>query len=331
MEFIVADQDRKEIGRLPEGCSIDLALMQDANQKDGHNDMEITVPGSSQIQMGGYVFCPWTEYGGRVLDLSRVTSKADVVWMADCWRRMLGQQILMPPDGKAYLTVEGDANDVIRSLLDDKDGLFIIPDTASGISLSGQIDRHVSFLDGMTKILATRNARLQIRAVQGEPNEAFHVAVEAVPIVNYENEIEYSQDNRVTLTIRDNQRGINHLICLGSGELTERMVRHLYIQEDGSIGTVQYFAGIEKRSAIFDYPNAESESELINAGRKRLKELANYKRFEMSVQDLELDIGDIVACRDRLTDTYLAKPIIKKVLKVKGSRISIGYNVKGDD
>lgn len=331
MDFIIADHERMEVGYLPSGASIDLNLMQSTENKDGCNDIQITVPSDAKIQMERFLFCPGTEYGGRILDLKRVTSSANCEWYADCWRRMLGQQILMPPDGEAYLTVDGDANDVLRTLIDDRNGLFAVPDIASGISISGQIDRYVSLLDGMTKILAMYGAKIQIRSVQGGPNEVFHVTVEAVPIINYEDRVEYSQDNRVTLTIRDYRRGINHLVCLGSGELTERMVRHLYVQADGSIGTDACYTGIEMRSAVFDYPNAESEDELIKSGTTRLKELANYKKFDMSVQDMDLDIGDIVAGRDRVTGTYLAKPIINKVLKVSGSRMTITYKVKGDD
>lgn len=331
MDFIIADADRMEVGYLPSGSVMDLDLAQDTDNREGCNDIEITAPSDTKLQMERFVFCPGTEYGGRILDLKRVTSSATCVWYADCWRRMLGQQILTPPDGEAYLKVDGDANDVIRSLMNDRDGLFVVPDTASGISVSGQIDRYVSLLDGMTKILAAENARLQIRAVQGGPNEAFHVMVEAAPIVNYEDRVEYSQDSRVTLTIRDYRRGINHLVCLGSGELEERMVHHLYMQADGSVGTEVYYTGIDMRSAVFNYPNAESEEELIKSGRSKLKELASYKKFDMSVHDADLDIGDIVAARDRVTGTYLAKPIVKKVLKVNGSKTTITYKVKGDE
>ena len=150
-------------------------------------------------------------------------------------------------------------------------------------------------------------------------------------MTDYSAEIEYSQDNKIDLTIRDNRRGINHLICLGTGELTERMVRHLYVQEDSSIGTEQYYAGLDERTAVYDYPNAEDENELLESGKEELKELASYQKLEMSVQDLDLNIGDIVAGRDRVTGAYLRQPIINKVLKIKNGKESISYKVKGEN
>lgn len=333
MDFIIADIDRMETGYLPADAELDMDLSMDADNKPGCNDMELTVPLSlTLIGYGSYVFCPGTEYGGRVLDLKRSTASTSSVWYLDTWRRMIGQAVIEPPEGQAYRTVSGDANAVIAGLLEDRfGGFFSAPEELSGITVSGQFGRYTTLLDGLNKLLAAYGARLKIQAIPGGPGEAFHVQIEAVPIVDYSEEIEYSQDNRVNLTIRDYRRGINHLICLGSGELTQRMVRHLYIQQDGSIGNIQYYVGLDERTAVFDYPNAEDESELLEAGKEELQDLASYKKLEMSVQDLDLDIGDIVAGRDRVTGMYLSKPVINKVLKIKKGKETITYKVKGDN
>lgn len=333
MDFIMADAERMELGFLPADMELDLDLSKDADNKSGCNDAELTVPTAfTDVGYGSFVFCPGTEYGGRILDLKRSTASTSSVWFLDTWRRMLGQSIIEPPEGAAYLEVEGDANTIISSLLAGRfGGFFVVPEEVSGIEVSGRFDRYTTLLDGLNKLLAAHEARIKITALQGGPGEAFQVRVEAVPIVDYSEEIEYSQDNRVNLTIRDYRRGINHLICLGSGELTERMVRHLYIQEDGSIGDVQFYTGLDERTAAFDYPNAEDEAELLESGKDELLELTNYKKLEMSVEDLDLEIGDIVAGRDRETGTYLRKQIVNKVLKIKKGKETISYKVKGDD
>jgi hypothetical protein len=36
-----------------------------------------------------------------------------------------------------------------------------------------------------------------------------------------------------------NNSGVNHLICLGSGELQNRIVVHLYVDADGNISQTQ--------------------------------------------------------------------------------------------
>lgn len=334
MDFIIADKDRMETGVLPADAELDLDLSEKSDNRQGCNDAELTIAAAfSEIDFGSYVFCPGTEYGGRFLDVKRSTDSSVAVWFADTWRRMLGQSIIEPPEGEAYLTVTNeDANIVISELLTGRfGGIFVVPEDLSGIVISGQFDRYTTLLDGLTKLLAAYEARLKIQTIQGDTGEAFHVQIEAVPIEDYSEEIEYSQDNRVNLTIRDNRRGINHLICLGSGELTERMVRHLYVQEDGSAGPVQFYTGIDERTEKFDYPNAEDEEELLESGKEKLLELSSYKKMEMSVQDLDLDIGDIVAGRDRVTGMYMKKPVVNKVLKIKNGKATIDYKVKGDD
>ena len=319
MDFIIADMNRQETGILPADVQIDIDLSQNADNKPGHNDIELRAPMAFPgIGYGGYIFSPGTEYGGRILDLKRSTSSVTAVWYLDTWRRMLGQAIIEPPEGEAYLTVSGDANTVLSTLLEERfGGIFVVPEYLAGIMLSGQFDRYTTLLDGVNKMLAANNARLKIQSVQGGSGEPFSVSVEAVPVMDYSAEIEYSQDNKVDLIIRDFRRGINHLICLGTGELLERMVRH--------------YTGLDERTAVFDYPNAEDEAELLESGRERLLELANYKKLEMEVQDLDLDIGDIVAGRDRMTGTCLSKPIINKIFRVRDGKETITYKVKGEN
>lgn len=330
MDYMIADEKRMEICQLSLLAELDIDLSDRTDQKSGKNDGELVVEGDP-IGYGFYIFCPGTEYGGRILDLKRQTSSRSNVWYFDTWRRMLGQSVIEPPDGEAYRKVEGEANEVLRELLSDHyGGFFVVPQKSSGIEVKGQFDRYTTLLDGVTKLLGAHDAKIKISAIQGGPGEAFYVQVEAVSIMDYSEEIEYSQDNKINLTIRDNRRGINHLICLGKGELTERMVRHLYVQEDGTIGTKQFYTGIDERTAVHDYPNAEDETELLESGKEKLEELKNYKKLEMSVKDLDLDIGDIVAGRDRETGTYLAQPITNKVFKIKNGKESITYKVKGD-
>ena len=333
MEFILADQDRMELGILSAAASLDIDLSRDAENAEGTNDGQMTVTADEGIEYGMYIFSPGSEFGGRILDLKRSTASESLVWYFDTWRRMLGQIIIEPPEGQAYKTVNGDAHTVLAKLLTGiSGGLFTVPEKLSGITVSGQFNRYTTLLDGMNKLLESSSARLQIRAVQGGTVDTFKVEVSAVPIADYSAEIEYSQDNKIDLTIRDYRRGINHLICLGIGELAERMVRHLYVQADGSIGTVQYYTGLDERTAVYDYPNAEDENELLESGKEQLQEIASYQKLELSVSDeLDLAIGDIIAGRDRLTGLYLKKPIVNKVLKIKKGKETISYKVEGDN
>ena len=82
--------------------------------------------------------------------------------------------------------------------------------------------------DGLVKMLKSVGYRLDIRYVQGSANEIGWVQVQAVPIADYSKEYEFSEDNNMHFTMDENKRGVNHLICLGKGELQNRIVAHLY-------------------------------------------------------------------------------------------------------
>ncbi len=328
MEYIIADGGQMEVGRLDVNRTLDLDI-------GDTNDFELTLSVYDSSRLGleyGYaLFSPDTEYGGFLTDKWSSTSSLTVKWYADTWRGMLDKVIIEPPAGQEYKSVSGEANTVIRKLMSGVcGGFFQIPETDSKIIVDYQFPRYVSMLEGLTKMLEKERARLRIRAVQGAAGEAFGVQIEAVNITDYSEELEYSQDNKINLEIRDSRRGINHLICLGKGELTEKQILHLYVQKDGTIGPQKCFTGIEERVVVCDCNSAEDETSLREEGEKTLRELMDYQKLTMSAQDVDLEIGDIIAGRDRESGLYLKKPILGKVLKVEGLSEEITYLVEGE-
>ena len=112
-----------------------------------------------------------------------------------------------------------------------------------------QLDRYCTLMEGITKILESVGYRLGIRYVPGTRWEVGYVLMGAEKMQDHSGTIEYSQDGYVEFTATKNYRGINHLICLGKGELKDRKVIDLYVQEDGSIEKDrQHYQGIERDS-----------------------------------------------------------------------------------
>ena len=64
---------------------------------------------------------------------------------------------------------------------------------------------------------------------------------------------------------------------------------------------------------------------------KRLTELQNYKKFEISVDDIDLELGDIVGGREYITGTEAKKPVAGKIFNQKEGQVSIQYKLKGAD
>ena len=325
MEFIICDADRMEIMPLPETAEIDFDI-------GDTNAVQITCS-KSLLDFGMYVICPGTEYGALLEEASSITSESTEKWLGNAFRHFLQELIIEPPAGEDYRVVSGDAHDILHSLLDGAfDSMFIIPSEESGIYISSyQFDRYTDALTGIQKMLNQASARIQIEILQGGTNEPFSVQLSAVPVQNLSEEIEYSEDAKISITIQESRRGINHLICLGKGELKDRQVLHLYAQLDGSISEKKYYSGLAERTAVYDYSSAEDLDALKASGIERLQSLMSSKSMTMSVRDVDMQIGDIIAGRSYESGLKLQKPIVQKIVKISGGDAEIQYKVEGEE
>ena len=110
------------------------------------------------------------------------------------------------------------------------------------------------------------------------------------------------------------------------------MVVHLYLQEDGSIGTTQFYTGLDDIQEIYDYSSVESEEELIKQGTERLRELTDNQQMQMDVAKIgvEVGIGDIIGGRDYISGTKMSKPVMNKIYKEEDGDVKIDYVVEGE-
>lgn len=329
MDFIVADDSMRELGYLDISKTMDIDIGET-------NEFEITLKTEEWMSFSGgakncLFYAPDTEYGGMIACIYTPKGQKNIVLSGDTWRGMLGKKIIQPPAGEDYRTVSGDAHTIMKGLLDDAFGtLFLVPATNSGIVINNySFDRYTDVLTGLTKMLLTQDARLDIKYRLGHPG---YVEVRAVKIVDYSNQKDYSaDDDRITFSTREVRNGINHLICLGGGELKERQVAHLYVSKYGKIVDEQVYTGQDERVAIYDYGSAESMEELIKYGKERLRELMNYKQFDITVDDLETaEIGDIVGGRERTTGFLIRQQITQKIIQVDDDKATIEHVVGGN-
>lgn len=329
LKFIVSKPTGEELGYIKEDAEIDLDL---GDTNDFEMRMDQNTWEKEWYWYGNRIFIPQTEYGGIIDDLEVITSTREIVLRGLTWRGLLMKKVVEPPDGEDHLTVSGDLNDVLRDLIGDRfGGLFSVSDAEAGETVSGwQVDRYVTLYDAITKLLDSKGYRMQIAYVEPEGLEYGYVTIQAVPVTDYSEELEYSREGKVNFGIRDYRGGINHLVCVGEGQNEERAVLHLYVQENGSIGKMQYYVGLDERAAVYEYSSAELEK-LEEYGTKRLKDLQNYKSIDVTVDDVDLEIGDIVGGYEEITGTRLQKPVTRKIINMKKGKITIDYEVKGDD
>lgn len=329
LRFLASKPSGEERGKLSDSADVDL-------DTGDSNDFEVTVVASEwnpgTLGYGCRLYIPNTEYGGIIQDIESVTATGNVILRGDTWRGMLAYRIIEPPTGQNHLALSGELNDVIRELIGDRfGGLFYVPEIDTGITVSNwQVDRYVTLYAALMKLVDAFGYRLNISYIQPEGLEYGYVSIQAVPIIDYSDQQEYSMEGNIHVDIRDCRNGVNHLVCAGEGENQQRAVVHLYVQQDGSIGETQYYFGQDEKAEAYIYTSADV-TQLKEDGTKRLKDLMNYKKCEMTVEDIDLELGDIVSGYDEITDTQVRKPVVRKILKVQNGSTTIDYKVEGED
>lgn len=321
MEMILLDKELKEIG--PIKIDVDFEV----GDISALNDFEII----SHALDAYAIYIPDTEFGGIIEYDEGTTDNETVTLKGWTWRGLLTQEIIEPPAGKDYRIVSGELNSIIRDILSDVlGGFFTVPDVDTGISTSYQFQLYTTVLEGLMDLLSACGYRLKIYAKKTEAGGSIKVFCEAVPVSTVEGQ--YDEDTGLKLRFIRSQMGINHLVCMGTGQLQDRQRVDLYVQENGSIGKTQYYTGLLERTAYYDYNNAESLEELEESGKKRLRELAGYRKLEITdIDGKSLEVGDIVVGRHRSMGITVEKPVIKKILRIQDDEETIEYQVKGEE
>lgn len=294
---------------------------------DGENSFEITCLRSEweDVPDKARIYIPGTEYGGVFMSL-RTDTQQDIICPGGLtWRGLLQKKIISPGSGDNYATDSGELNAIIKARIEAAypDGLMNGVTDSTGVSTTYQYNRYCTLYDGLRDMLASEGYRLKIEYSQADSC----VYVSAVPIVDYSSTIDFSGDYRVNYTMQKQTDGVNHLICLGSGELAARTVRHLYVNQYGKITTTQYYFGSEEIAEVYDNSGA-GVTDLIQGGKKRLKELRNKNQFDIKLDtDLDIAIGDIVGGQDYLSGMTMSAPVIGKVVKWSGGFQTIDYKL----
>ena len=329
-QLILADQNLRDIRPVMD-ADIDIAVGSD------ENDYEVKIRRErwdERYAYGNIFYIKNTEFGG-IIGRKKINTAEDTISLyGRTWRGKLDKKVIRPPDGQDYRKVSGELNSVLNTLVTEQfNDYFVVSQADTGVTVTNyQFDRYCTLLAGITKMLKSVGYKLHIEYVQQERGQPGYVELSAVPIVDYSEQIELSQDSRLNFTFDETKNGVNHLVCLGKGELQDRQVIDLYVGQSGSIGTTQYYTGVQEVAEVYENTSAETE-ELEEKGREKLQELMNSTSFSMDVEalDMEVEIGDIIGGRDYVTGMYAAKPIAKKIYKVSGGSASLEYEIEGDD
>lgn len=297
MDLIYTDVNLEDVGVLF-NYTFDLAFGTDENNFELEIDLE-----RHCCEAGCFVYVENTEYGGIIDKVQVITKNDRLIYSGRTWHGILASKVIKPDAGEAYLIVSGEANAVIGILLErlGLTPLFIASAEQSGFTVSKfQFDRYTDGYSGIKKMLKTISAKLRL-VYRGEK-----VVLSAVPAMDYTAEEQF-EATQVEVQINKTYRPVNHLVCLGKGELTERQIVHLYADADGNISDKQSLFGLDEVEEVYDYSSAESLEELISGGIERMKEYASTDsvKLELNADDMVYDVGDIVGAYEATTKTTI--------------------------
>lgn len=340
MDLIYMNSEMVDLGILQD-FELDLAF--GANE----NNFECRIPSYMHCcDAGYYLYVEGKEYGGTIDTLEVASDANEVVYYGRTWHGILGSKVIQPlKEGDAstpdvtiktedsngvslvdkYLVISGDANHCIQFILNriGLSELFKATETASGIYVKGyQFDRYTDAYTGLSKMLGTVNMRLHI-AYQEKA-----VVLSAVERYDYTTDEEFDPE-LVEMQLKKKVKAVNHLICLGKGELENRTVIHLYADSSGNISQTQTQFGLQEYTAVYDYSSVESEEELLKQGTEQLKALWVPDEMVINLDDTSdfYDVGDKVGATDNITGLSATATIQKKIVNIRNGLVSISYEV----
>lgn len=263
------------------------------------NDFQVVMPKEAPLlDAHGYVYVDGTEYGGMVDNVAHDAETGQMTYTGATWHGLLEGKVICPPAGSDYRSVSGTVNAAIASVLNavGLDSVMRAADT-SGASVSYRFSRYTDAYSGLRAMLATVGRTLVITCSGGT------VEVSSAPT--------RTLDARASTEVHGTP--VNHLVCLGKGELSNRTVIHLYADSKGNVGTTQTLKGSLERTEVYDYSNAEAD-ELRQKGIKKLSGYQVFRRADLlDLDGVDLHVDDVLAAYDSVTGVSTSEPVSKVI------------------
>lgn len=319
MDLIYMNAEKEDVNILAD-YTFDLAYGAD------ENDFECKISGSRHCcEKSWYLYYEDTEYGGVIDDIGEDTAADEIVYYGRTWHGILNSKIFEPDAGEDYLILSGEGNEVLGSLIDrmNLNSLFVASGEDSGIQISNyHMNRYIAGYDGIRKMLKAYKAKLKLVFKNG------FVELSAKPVTDYSKEEQFDTD-QIEFQIKKKGNPLNHVICLGKGDLAEREVIHVYADEQGNIVDSQIYKGLDEVADVYDNANAESADELRQGGADRIAEAWNADdvQFTFSSDEETYDVGDIVGAKAKVTGIEVNAEITKKIVTISNNTTKISYKV----
>lgn len=290
-----------EVKGIVRGYSADIAFG-DVDE----NDIEIEVPESfcrdvdgSVIAEGDYLYFPGTEWGGVVdgIEYDNTGDYPKLTYTGRSWHGILSHKIIRPDSGQDYYVVSGDVRSVMSQVV-QRVGLGSVFSVVAGDSAtirSYQFDRYTDAYTGLCKMLKSVGMRLNVRKGMGTCELSAARSVDVSEGVD---------DNFLTFSMGES-RPVNHLVCLGKGELKDRLVVDLYMDGSGNVSGTQTYTGVDEIAETYESSSEEDPDKLTEDGTKKLQD------YYVDASTIDAEIPDEIDAHvgDRVTGRSVTVPI----------------------
>lgn len=314
MVLVVNDPTVGDIREIEE-FELDIAFGSDENA------LKLEARAGEAPEEGQFVFIDGTEYGGVIDQASYEAGReasGSILCRGRTWHGILAGKRLLPDSGSGYLSVSGKADDVLASLIERMGLSGLFSAAADDTSVSYTFDRFVDGYSGL-KAMAKANGRKV-----GMRREGDKVEISLPPVVDYANKVD---SDLLDFTLTSVHRCINHLVCVGTGELENRAVVHFYADTAGNVSHTQSLFGVDEICALYDYSNAD-EAKLEEEGGKKLREYQTRGSVEVDAHDdIDVDVGDIISARDNVHGKTVSATVVKKIVQVSRGVATYRYEV----
>lgn len=273
MDLIYADENKRDIGVLS-AYELDMAYGAD------ENDFSCTIDRSDHCcREHFYIYVEGEEYGGVIDHISVVTGDEDIKYTGRTWHGILENKVIKPDAGNDHLLLAGEANAVLQEIIDriGLSDMFEASEEDTEVEIvSYQMPRYCYAYTGIRNMLKEFGMKLKLKWQDGK------VILSAEPIHDYSQDEEFDT-SQVDFKITKKFRTINHIICMGQGDLKERAVIHIFTDENGGIQpylkpgvtepmqdsdyildeSQKAMTGIDEIEEVYDVPSADITTNYI--------------------------------------------------------------------
>ena len=301
MDLIYTKPNKEDVGVLHD-YEFDLAF------GTNENDFECQIQSSAHCcEPGSFLYIDGTEYGGIIDQIEVDTASETVTYKGRTWHGILAGRLISPEKGYDRYFVSGDANRVLEELISylGLSDVFTANPEASDVTIGTFSFRYVDAYKGIRDMLSEYGGKLKLEF------KTDTVVLSAVYYRDFSQNEEW-ESSQVDFKVKKNFRPMNHLICLGSGNMKDRHVIHLFADENGGIlpytktdypvcdddyilGTDQQLLfGADEVAEVYDYasaPTVENYVKLAEQPDDWADNYANY--FRLNEDDIYVNVEGV--------------------------------------